>query len=254
MSAGLGKTKDGRPQTCVEYLGLWDKIQVRFLKDETIKVFSVRVEDFSNRILYVSFPDARQKLLYGERVEATFTREQGLYKFDGILDTGVHDGRQYLTIRVLSDARHIQRRTAVRLPLRLQMAIAAIDRPICSPVELESLTWDESMSDNFSASGALIRTTASCVIGDLIVLRINREQLPVAPEYMLASWRRLQRMGERSYMGIEFITRRLLNSFLLPEEIPLLPNEVKKFTERTVNLFGKFVFDTELKMRQEGKL
>ncbi len=254
MSANTGEKRRQRPTTCIERLGIWDKIQVRYMKDESNDSFEVRVEDFSERMLYVSFPDAQQKLRYGERVEATFTRDQGLFKFDGILDTGVHAGRQYLTIRVLGGARHIQRRTAVRVPLRLKMEVAVITRLISKPIDLKKLVWDETVSDNFSFSGALIKTVPSCLVGDVLVLKVNREQLPVAPKYMLASWRRLQRMGDLTFMGVEFITRRGMKSFLLPEEIDLIPEEFKKLSEITLNSFSKYVFEYELKMRQEGRM
>ncbi len=254
MPARAGDKRKQRPGSCVEHLGIWDKIQVRFMKDESNATFETRVEDFADRILYVSFPDAKHKLHYGERVEATFTRDQGLYKFDGILDTGINSGRQYLTIRVLSGARHIQRRTAVRVPVRLRMEVAVVNRPIMEPFELEDLTWEETVSDNFSFSGTLIRTTPTCVVGDLLVLCFDKTQLPMAPDYVLASWRRLQRMGKLTYMGVEFITRRGLQNFLLPEEVPFLPEEVKRLSEMKVNQLSKYVFEYELKMRQEGRM
>ncbi len=243
-----------RPESCVSNLGVGDKIQVRFMKDVENTTFETRVDDFSDRTLYVSFPDAKQKLRYGERVECTFTRDQGLYKFDGILDTGIHSGRQSLTIRVLSGARLTQRRTAVRVPVRLNLDIAVINRPIEDPVDIDALEWEESVSDNFSFSGILTRATPSCVVGDLLALRFDREQLPMAPEFMLASWRRLHRMGSVNYVGLEFISRRSMKSYLMPEEILLIPEELKKLSEMIANKLSAYVFEYELKMRQEGRL
>lgn len=237
--------------TCVNHLQLWERINVRYLTlpDER---FESRVEDSDDQRLYVSQPDRRQRIHYGQRVEVSFVREGGLYTFDAYVDSLVRSGRHLVTLQPVSPVRHRQRRAAVRVEMRLDLSVAPLRRPLTRPVDVATLQWEPTQTMNFSASGALVRTTRNCIVGDLLVAQFDRKRLTAAPKYVLASWRRMLNVGAITYMGIEFIRRETVSDFLLPVELPQVTPELVELNDVRSNAFSKFVFDYELKQRQLG--
>ncbi|HSH00453.1 MAG TPA: flagellar brake protein [candidate division Zixibacteria bacterium] len=214
--------------------------------------FESRVEDSDDRRLYISQPDRRQRIHYGQRVEVSFVREGGVYTFDACVDSLVRSGRHLVTLQPTSGVRHRQRRGAVRVEMRLDLSVAPIRRPVARPIEPAKLQWEPTQTMNFSSSGALVRTTRNCIVGDLLVAQFDRKRLTAAPKYILASWRRMFNAGELTYMGIEFIRRETVSDFLLPEELPHITPELLELNDVRSNAFSKFVFDYELKQRQLG--
>lgn len=239
--------------TCVDKLDLWERVSIS-QSDDTNKVcLESRVDDFDNELLYLSFTAKDPQVNYGSRIEVTFIKEEGLYQFDAILDTGVRDQRQYLTLRPTSGVRHVQRRKAVRVDMRLELEIAQIQRPITSQVDGEFLNWQPSVTADFSASGILTRVTSGFAVGDLVAIRFAKRLVRGTPKTMLSSWRRLAKIGDTSFMGLQFIPRERASDFLLPTEIEHISADLLQLTEVNSDFFGKFVFDYQLQLRKQGK-
>lgn len=239
--------------TCVDKLDLWERVSIS-RPDDTNKVcLESRVDDSDNDMLYLSFTEKDPRVSYGSRIEVTFVKDEGLYQFDAILDTGVRDQRQYLTLRPTSGVRHVQRRTAVRVDMRLELEISQIQRPITSQIFSEYLNWQPSVTADFSASGILTRVTRGFVVGDLVAIRFARSLTRGAPRTMLSSWRRLAKIGDTAFMGLQFIPRERTGEFLLPAEIEHISTDLLQLTTSNLDSFGKFVFDYELQLRQQGK-
>lgn len=239
--------------TCVDKLDLWERVSISEPDDTNKVCLESRVDDFDSETIYLSFPEKAPEVAYGSRIEVTFVKNEGLYQFDAILDTCVREQRQYLTLRPSSGVRHVQRRTAVRIDMRLELEIAQIQRPITDRIYSDDLNWQPSVTVDFSSTGILTRVTKGFAVGDLVAIRFASRLIEGAPRTLLSSWRRLAKIGETAFMGLQFITRQRAGDFLLPEEIEYLSDDLLRLTESNADLFGKFVFNYELKLRQEGK-
>lgn len=250
MQTGNKRTSQA---TCVEELDLWQKVTISKPDDANQVWFESRVDDSDKDVLYLPFPLDDSRMAYGNRTEVTFIKDECLYQFDAILDSGILDKRQYLTLHPTSGVRHVQRRTAARMDMRLKIEIARIQRPISQQVFAEDLNWQPSTTENFSAKGILTRVTSGFAVGDVVAIRLHGRLIEGAPKMLLSSWRRLAKIGETAFMGLQFITRERAGDFLLPGEIKLLSADLLQLTEAIIELFGKFVINYELKLRQQGK-
>lgn len=239
-------------KSCIDRLALWDRVTVSHVSRGHRESFETRIEDFDSQALFVTLPDNHQGIHYGAEAELSFLHEDGLYKVAVILDTTVVSGRNYLSLTPLSRVRHEQRRAAVRVSIHIDLDVAQIDRPVERLVDPSELYWEPTTSVDFSSTGILVHGTRKSTVGDLVALRFNRTQLPQAPEFGIASWRRLQKANDVFNVGLEFISRERLERHLMFHEIQYLTPMVAQLRESHINAFSKFVFDFELKQRQRG--
>ncbi|MBN4076241.1 PilZ domain-containing protein [Gemmatimonas aurantiaca] len=235
-----------------ERFALWDKLTISHISRGNRESFETRIEDFNEHMLFVTLPNNLQTIHYGSEAEVSSLYEDGLYKFTVELDTAVLDGKQYLTLKPLSRVRHEQRRNAVRVPVRLEIEVAQIRRPIELSVTPNDLHWESTTTVNLSASGILVHSTRTNTVGDLVAIRFDRQHLPQAPEYGLASWRRIHKSNNIINVGLEFITRERIAHYLMKQEIQCLGNELMQMSEFHLNGISRFVFKYELKQRQSG--
>jgi c-di-GMP-binding flagellar brake protein YcgR len=145
----------------------------------------------------------------------------------------------------------MQRREYVRIDYVTRLHYALLKDRLEKDKELK---WYASLTANISAGGALLKVGHSVQLNDLMIVKFANYSTIRIPRFIVALCRRLEKMENELYAGVEFVTASRLGNFLSTAEIEKLPPHIMKFDTNVQNRLVRFVFDEQVKDRNKGLL
>jgi c-di-GMP-binding flagellar brake protein YcgR len=235
-------------------VNLWDRVEVQVGPEGAQGKYLSRVEDFTREGIIIAQPHfiGGGKLLTADsQVYVQFAKTDALYRFSAKIKMIPNNPTGQILLHNLGSAERVQRRQFVRVDMHLDLKYAFL-KHFPSAIKWDELRWYPSCSANISGGGLLMRSDDNIQKDDLLMIRIAKYESLGIPRLLSAICCRIIRMDDEKYAGMEFILDRELKKYLSPEEINLLPSQIRGFNSNVQNRLVKFVFEQQVKDRQKG--
>lgn len=251
MSAVSVKSKDFPVQ-------IWERLELVAGSGEREGVYSCRVSDMGQKILYVSRPvfEHGQALLANKRmILVRFTRGDAAYGFSARLCETDPKSTDTMILKNIGDIRRIQRRRFVRIEKIMNLRYFCLARPVTRKQHFGMEMFIKAKSSNISAGGLLFEIEEKVSSGAILLLDLSLSGLGSLPAKIVSIARQARTDDEkRRLVGVEFILNEDLSRHLRISELVLIPDEFKKFDSHAQNYLVSEFFAEQLVLRQKGLL
>jgi len=236
-------------------LQIWDKVEIVVGDGRDQSVYVSRVEDINDSGIIITKPNwvmGGQGLTFNTTVYVQFKKPDAMYRFSAEMRPFGHKTKDLIRLYNFGRTERVQRRQFVRIRFVTKLRYWLFKDHDGKIYEEEK--WKESLSEDISAGGILIRNNDDIAPEDLIVLRIRQYDPIGIPPFVTARCCRLTKMNDIECAAMEFITADHLKDYFSMEEIRKLPPHVQKFNAQVQNNLVRFVFEEQVRDRQKGLL
>jgi c-di-GMP-binding flagellar brake protein YcgR len=236
-------------------LQIWDKVEIVIDDGREQSVYISRVEDINDSGIIITKPNwvrGGQGLTFNTMVYVQFKKPDAMYRFSAQMRPYGHKTKDLIRLYDFGETRRVQRRQFVRIRFITKLRYWLFKDHDGNTFEEEK--WKESVSEDISAGGILIRSNDDITADDLLVLRIRQYDPIGIPPFVAARCCRLTKVNEQDYAALEFITADCLNDYFTADEVRKLPPHIQKFNAQVQNNLVRFVFEEQVRDRQKGLL
>jgi len=236
-------------------LQIWDKVEIVVGDGRDQSVYISRVEDINDNGIVITKPNwirGGGGLTFNSLVYVQFKKPDAMYRFSAQMRPYGHKTKELIRLYNFGRTERVQRRQFVRIRFIAKLRYWLFKDHDGHTFEEEK--WRDSLSEDISAGGILVRNNGDIVADDLLVLRIRQYDAIGIPPFITARCCRLMKVNEIEYAALEFITADRLKEYFSLDEIKKLPPHVQKFNAQIQNNLVRFVFEEQVRDRQKGLL
>jgi len=236
-------------------LQIWDKVEIVVGDGRDQSVYVSRVEDINENGIIITKPNwvrGGKGLTFNTVVYVQFKKPDAMYRFSAHMRPYGQQTKDLIRLYDFGKTERVQRRQFVRIRFITRLRYWLFKDHDGNVFDEEN--WRDSLSEDISAGGILIRNNGDIAEGDLLVLRIRQYDPIGIPPFVTATCRRITKFNEQECAALEFITADYLKDYFSMEEIRKLPPHIQKFNAQIQNNLVRFVFEEQVKDRQKGLL
>lgn len=237
-------------------LNIWDRVEIIVGEGKDISVYISRVEDITGEKITITKPNwvrGGKGLTYSSLVYIQFKKPDAMYRFSASMRPLKSKSDELIQLYNIGKTERVQRRQFVRVHYNTRIRYWLFKKAEGQVFAEEK--WRETISEDFSAGGTLLRNNADEIEqGDLIIVRVRQYDKMGIPPFVAAICRRTPKAGETTMAGMEFITMDQLIKHFTTEEIKALPPHIQKFNIQSQNNLVRFIFEEQVRERQKGLL
>ncbi len=235
-------------------LQIWDKVEIIVGEGREESVYVSRVEDINDGAITITKPNwvrGGQGLTYNSTVYIQFKKPDAMYRFAADMHP-INGDSNLILLNNFGKTVRVQRRQFVRIRYAARLRYWLVKDHEGNFYQEES--WKESLSEDISAGGILIRNISDIEPEDLLIMRIRHYDPMGIPPFLAGRCCRLTRSGEFDCAAMEFLTNENLKKYFSMEELNILPPHIQKFNLQVQNNLVRFIFEEQVKERQKGLL
>lgn len=243
-----------------EMLNLWERLELRFSRDDGQARFITRVEDLAKGAIIVEKPvriSGSLKLEAGSQVEAIYNRDDASYMFMAVITSIDASRGDMMTLQAITELERTQRRRFVRLDIVGEVTLKNIELNEVSGAEIGLTAKGELL--NISAGGILIGTGARLKKDGLVLLnfRLKDSQRLENIIGLVKRWEESTDAGEgkvENLAGIEFLTKDDTCRRLSAGQLKCLPSDINYFDEALQQAVVQFIYRQQVENRKKAKV
>lgn len=237
-------------------LKLWEKVSLVAGDDSDAGLYDARVEDFADGHIIVSRPELiKGKTLLRENLHVVVraTRQDAIYEFESTISKIPNDPLLRVTLTAPQALRRIQRRLFVRIDVHAAARYTPVRNILSSLYTVDNAPWYSAELFDVSGGGALVATTENFEAGETLLLTSELFTEVGVSEYILVRTTRMTEREHRKAVGVEFVLAEEVLRVYSEQELSLLPTSARKFGRVAQNKLVNFIFNQQIRLRQEGR-
>lgn len=235
-------------------LNVWDKLEIVVEENGESGTYIARVDDFNKIGIVITKPEwtgGGKFLVSNAKVFVRFVKTDAMYQFSAQTSRISKTADNKLQLSNIGSIRRLQRREFVRIDYSTKLSYALFDDLKSNNNEFK---WFPSQTKNISAGGLLMKAGDAIKLGDMVLLKIDNYAAMDVPRFIVACCRRIISENESALAGMEFVIAEKLHKHFKPEELKMLPAQVKQFNTQKQNKLVRFIFEEQIEERNKGLL